>query len=87
MIESLLELAWSFGPELAGLGAVTYVVIWLRRLSVVAAYIRIGAFVIAVGLVGALVGVVNTGRALELAATGVRALLGAVGAYGGATPA
>lgn len=84
MIETLLELAWGFGPELAGLGVLGYVVIWLRRLSVVATYIRIGALVGAVGLVGALVGVVNTGRALELAAAGVRALLGAVGAYGGA---
>lgn len=68
MIRELLELAWSFGWEIAGLVSLGWVLVWLGRLSAVATYVRVGVFVGALAIVGALVGVVNVGRALELAA-------------------
>lgn len=70
MIERLLELAWSFGPEVAGLGVLTYLAIWIRRLSAVATYVRVAVLVGALTLLGAIAGVVRIGRALELAAAG-----------------
>lgn len=83
MIGGLLELLWSFGPAVGGLAGLTYLAIWLRRLSAIATYVRVGVIVGALAIVGALVGVINVGRALELASAGWRALAGAVGVYGG----
>lgn len=83
MIEWVLETAWSFGPELAGLVGLGWLAVWIRRLSAVATYVRLGIVVGALGLVGAAVGVINVGRVLELATAGWRALMSVVAVSGG----
>lgn len=83
MMETLVAWLWSNWPAAAGGLALVWLAVWVRRVSAVATYARALALVGALVVVGAVAGVINTGRALELAAAGWRALVGAVGAYGG----